>query len=147
MRMKLYLARHGLAVSPDIDLECPLSSEGEREVTSVADFLQQSAIKIPHIYHSNKKRAMQTAQIYHHAIGCGEIKEVPGVMAETIAHLTEDTLFVGHLPFMGLMVSQLVSKNQQAQTVEFVPATVICLEKSGFGDWIISWAIRPDLFQ
>ena len=49
----------------------------------------------------------------------------------------QDTLVVGHLPFMGRLVAHLL--------VTFRPGTVACLERDGDGNWLLQWLLRPGL--
>ena len=151
--MKLYLARHGIATSPDIDPLCRLSAKGEEQVRKVANFLRGSGIKINYVYHSPKDRAVQTAELYFQAIGTGIIKEISGLqpmddvelIIEEIAHFNDDTLLVGHLPFMSNLLSGLVTGNQQISMVNFKPCSIVCLEKTAISHWVINWMLEPEL--
>ncbi len=64
-------------------------------------------------------------------------------------------MVVGHLPFMGRLVSHLVAGSEDADVVAFQPGTVACLERAdgedaedgedGEGDWAVAWMVWPGL--
>ena len=61
--MRLYLVQHGQAKSKDQDPDRHLTENGQKEVESIAAFLQPLNIKIQALWHSGKARAAQTADI------------------------------------------------------------------------------------
>ncbi len=58
-------------------------------------------------------------------------------------------MVVGHLPFMGRLVSHLVAGSEKANVAAFQPGTVACLERAGGdedgGGWALAWMVRPEL--
>ena len=59
---------------------------------------------------------------------------------------TEDTIVVGHLPFMSKMVSRLVTGNEDETVVHFKPGSVARLERGeNGGGWTVTWFLRPEL--
>ena len=62
--MLLYLVRHGEAGREGDDAARGLTDKGFREVSLAAVYARDRYIKVNAIYHSGKRRAMQTAQIF-----------------------------------------------------------------------------------
>lgn len=153
--MKLYLMQHGDAVSKDVDPERPLSETGRKDVERLATFLSKTAFKPARIIHSGKTRAKQTAELLaaqtapdsklEASSGLSPKDEVKPV-AKQAKDWTEDTLIVGHLPFMGRMVAYLVSGDADREVVAYQPGSIVCVERNN-GDWRISWMIRPELLE
>lgn len=152
--MKLYLVQHGDAVSKEVDPQRPLSDQGRADVERVASFLGKTGMRVSRVLHSGKQRAQQTAELLAASVGAvGRLEKTPGIapldptkpLSKTIAEWTDDTMVVGHLPFMGKLVSRLLIGEEAALTVVFCPGTVICLERGEGGSWSIGWMIRPEL--
>lgn len=61
--MKLYLMRHGEALSPQQDPERGLTDNGKLKISHVANHLKEMGVTFKHIFHSKKKRARETAEI------------------------------------------------------------------------------------
>jgi len=104
--------------------------------------------------HSGKKRAEQTAELLAAPVGAGqELEQTSGIdpldptdaFARTVSAWTEDTMVVGHLPFMNKLVSRLIVGDEALPTVAFRPGTVACLQRGDEGRWAIAWMIRPEL--
>ena len=122
--MKLYLVQHGDALARDVDPERPLSDRGQHEVQAMAGFLSQAGIRARCVQHSGKRRAEQTAAMLAEAVlMAGRPQAVPGiapnddvgVFADGIAGWTEDTLVVGHLPFMARLVALLLTGDAESE--------------------------------
>ena len=151
--MKLYLVQHGDALAKEIDPERPLSERGRGDVQRTASFLDQAGVRVTHVLHSGKKRAEETAELLAASVGGARPEKIPGIdpldptpeFAQTVNAWTADTMVVGHLPFMGKLVSYLVSGDETATTVTFRPGAVVCLERSEDGPWSIVWMICPEL--
>jgi|TARA_B100001971_G_C17748411_1_gene314191 phosphohistidine phosphatase len=59
---------------------------------------------------------------------------------------TEDTIIVGHLPFMSKLASRLVTGNEDETVVHFKPGSVACIERGeNGGGWTVQWFLRPEL--
>lgn len=151
--MKLYLVQHGDALPKDIDPERGLSDRGKEDVTHVAVFLGKGGVGVKRILHSGKKRAEETAVLLQRTlVPGGEFGETDGIapldpvdpVAKEADTWKEDTMLVGHLPFMAKLVSQLVAGNENAALVAFQPGSVICLEQQETGRWVIMSMIRPE---
>lgn len=61
--MKIYLVQHGEAKSEQEDPERGLTEKGIEDLKRAGQFLQKLDLKVNKIFHSGKKRALQTAEI------------------------------------------------------------------------------------
>lgn len=154
--MKLYLMRHGIAEDvAENDGKRALTAEGMAELQTMAAHLATSGLKIQQAIHSPKLRANMTAHIMAEHLGIGEvvasrlkfdhIDELRNTL-ELIDDCHEDTLLVGHMPFMAELLGQLVLNHVDQNLIYFVPATMVCLEKVPGQGWRINWSINPSLF-
>jgi len=150
--MKLYLVQHGDTLPKETDPERPLSDKGRADVARMAAFLAP-AVRVAHVLHSGRTRARDTAALLAAALGPGgAIEEMAGVgptdptdaLADAATGWSEDVMVVGHLPFMGRLVSRLVAGSEDAGVVAFAPGSVVCLERAD-GAWTVAWMVRPAL--
>jgi phosphohistidine phosphatase len=152
--MRIYLVQHGEAVPAEVDPERPLSAAGEADVRRIAAVLRGAGIGIARILHSGKRRAEQTAQVLAAALG-PELKPEaragldPNDSTASVAHEAagweQDTVLVGHLPFMARLASRLIAGREDAGVVAFRPGSVLCLERTDQRAWTIAWMLRPEL--
>ena len=154
--MKLYLAQHGHAVSKEEDSERPLSAQGEQDVRRMASRLGDAGIQVTRVWHSGKQRAAQTADMLAKKVLCGRKTERlkglgpndPVTEFATDADVwDEDTLVVGHLPFLSRLLSLLLVDDVQHELVRFSPGSLVCLERDAEDRWGIAWMLRPELFH
>ncbi|MGB3096023.1 MAG: histidine phosphatase family protein [Candidatus Deferrimicrobiaceae bacterium] len=135
MLMDLWLVRHGEAVPERVDPARPLSPEGARAVSTVAETLAGRMGTFDLVAASGKKRALQTAAILGEAAGypAGRIAETgalsPGATPEVfLAFLAgcaspERLLCVGHLPSIAAIASFFLSHGDPV-LLAFGPGTV-----------------------
>ena len=160
--MKLYLVQHAEAVPAEDNPDRPLSDKGRTDVQRVASFLARS-VRVGRIVHSPKTRARDTAVLLAQVLGPGGVVEEAAsglapndsveIAADFIAGWSDDTMVVGHLPFMDRLASRLVAGSEEANVAAFQPGTVVCLERAdgdedGDGDgggWALAWMVRPEL--
>ena len=152
--MKLYLVQHGAAVDKETDAQRPLSEQGEQDAKAVAKALRGAGVRVERVWHSGKLRAAQTADILaRKLLAKGSAAAVDGINPNdpveafaTDADVWEqDTLVVGHQPFMGRLVAYLVAGDPERAIVEFQPGSVVCLERRDVTDWAVCWMLRPGL--
>lgn len=151
--MRLYLARHGDYVSASDDFGRVLSERGRRDIAAIARAMADKGVTISTTLHSGKIRAQQTAEILADALmPASIISMIDGIRpdddpiafeASHFGSLADDTLIVGHLPFMGRMVSQLLTGDADRSPHQFEAGTVVCLEERDDGKWSKLWAIHP----
>jgi len=150
--MLLLLQRHGIAAADEIPVDPPLSTEGEEQIKQLAAFLKQQNMHLERVFHSDKHRAKQTATIMAESLASADALEMldglhPNDPAQPIAakaqQWLETTLVVGHLPFMPTLVSLLTTGTEDALQVEFVPGTVVALQRGSEGMWQFVWMMQP----
>ncbi len=61
--MYLYLVQHAEAVSKDNDPSRGLSEKGMDDIKRISRYISGIDMDVNEIYHSGKKRALQTAQV------------------------------------------------------------------------------------
>ncbi len=150
--MRIYLVQHGEAKSEDVDPERSLTEKGIEETERIAEILNRKGIKIFKIYHSGKKRAYQTANIF------SEILDVPSEKSEGLNPLDDinlwfekiknednDIMIVGHLPFLERLSSKILCGNEDLKIVKFRYSCVVCLEKTELNVFFIKWFLVPEI--
>lgn len=148
--MKLYLIRHGSAISSEKDPERPLSDKGYEEVGLVSSRVS-GFITADLILCSKKLRAKQTAKILSDATGI-QVEEKDGLLPnddpETIRAFIEtggrDIVIAGHLPHLARLASLLLSGKDEP-FIDLDAAAILCLEKKE--SWQVRWLIPPGLFH
>ena len=152
--MKLYLVQHGDALSKEVDPGRGLSDQGKEDITNMAAFLARGYVQVERILHSGKKRAEETALLFQNCLALGgEFSQVDGItpldpvegVAKKADDWQEDTMLVGHLPYMGKLVSRLVTGKEDVPLVTFQPGSVVCLERVETGSWILVLMVRPEV--
>ena len=142
--MKLILVRHGEAQTNN---PRGLTQIGITNVQKSALFTKQAGIHIDEIWHSEKLRAKQTAEIFGIEFG-KSIIEKKGLkpndaiepMAELINSYAKNILVVGHLPFLADLANYLT----KGCLIKCQPGSVGCFEKSELG-WILDWFMNPSI--
>ena len=151
--MKLYLVQHGLSLPEEVDPEKSLSPEGEAESRNIASFLKEKNIRVDQVWHSSKKRAVQTAQIMAESLSSPETQERKGLnpmdpvgdFPGEIESLNKDLMIVGHLPFVQKLASLLLSGTEDKDLVSVRNSGVICLEHTD--SWKVLWTVTPELLE
>ncbi len=150
--MNLYLVRHGEAKSKGEDPSRGLSENGKKDIKKIAADLARRDIKVNRIFHSEKLRAMQTAQIISENISTEyPIAETDGLSPmddprtwyERIHDIDEDTMLVGHLPYMSMFSALLLSGGKDAGLVEFQTGEAACFNRPDDGSWKLVWKTAP----
>ena len=154
--MKLYLMRHGEAASKEDDPNQGLSNSGKHAIEKLAHKLlhqthqaKEQKINIEQVFHSEKARAQQTAEIMTSILAPGvtphcrenlKPNDNPEEILSDIETWTTDTLITSHLPFIPNLLN-LLTKHQQS--IRFNPGTIVCLSK-GNSNWNLEWVASPE---
>lgn len=154
--MAIYLIQHGVSESKEIDPNRGLNDTGRKETELIAQVAKGYGIKVNQIVHSGKKRAEQTAAIYHAALsvssqlqaisGINPLDDVQG-FGENIRP-EDNTMVVGHMPFMQRLVSFLTTGSEEIRVYQFQNSGIVCLDMSvidGKRDWFIKWTLNPTI--
>ena len=150
--MTIYLVRHGKNLPAEADPDKGLSEAGIKEVEHVAGAAKRYGPELASIKHSGKKRARQSAEILGSILnprdgvqersGLGPNDDVFDLAAAMDQY--ENTMFVGHLPFMERLAAYLITGSTEIPVVRFENGQIACLEKDlQTGSWIIRWTIAP----
>ena len=153
--MKLYCVRHGEAFSSAEDSKRTLTIPGSQDVEKIARYLKLQGVGISQLMHSPRLRAKQTAQIFAEQLAIEKVTECESILNEEadVTHMLtmiqswgEDTMLVGHLPFMYKLVSALAMGDANYYPiVNYPPATVVCLEYFEQQRWVIDWLLNPGI--
>lgn len=123
--MEIYLARHGAAHTKEDDPKRHLNKDGLDQCHLSGRALRRLDIKFDLVISSPKARASQTAEIIAEEVGYprDEIKVTETLIPtaspkDTISYLNNFTdkntiMLAGHLPLLGKLASELLSKNPQ----------------------------------
>lgn len=150
----ILLSQHGEAKSETEDKTRPLTEKGRLDVEKVANFLSQKGLILDRIFHSGKRRAFETAEIFARSLKPKEgILEVSGIdpldepelVLPKIEQLEGNTLVVGHLPHLSRLLSLMITGSKDREVLKFRMGGVVALDRIQNG-WVILWAITPDLF-
>jgi len=151
--MTILLVQHGEAKSKDVDPERSLTEAGIRKTKKIAAWLGRQHIDIAKIYHSGKKRAEQTAEIF-----ANRLAPAHGIAAVSGLNPNDDVqafagqmqkhdgalMVVGHLPFLDRFASLLVAGDPDRGVLSFTNSGVVCLVERE-PHWSVAWAVVPEL--
>ncbi len=155
MKNRVYLVQHGQAKDKEEDAERPLTPQGRRETSRIADLAARLDLDVAEIRHSGKTRAAETAAIFGSALGLMNLEKksvlsVEGLhptddvkpVANGLAGETRPVMLVGHLPFMPRLAGQMVNQDAEKPPVEFDHSGIVCLAREATG-WRVDWQLNP----
>lgn len=152
--MKLYLVQHAKAASKQIDPQRPLTEEGRRDIQRIAAFIKPLNLCVDYLWHSEKRRAIQTAEILAEVIKVNEAQTIRDglgpnndviALRDEITSSQHDVMIVGHLPFLGKLASLLLTGSESADTVAFKQGGIVCLSHPEMNQWQIDWMVTPEV--
>lgn len=153
--MNLYLVRHGQAVDGGDDAARTLSPEGENEAAVLAGFIARCGIDAEEVWHSEKTRARQTAEILaRDGLRTEALSEKRGLapndpvepIVDILSGLDEDLCIVSHLPFVSTLASVLLAKSDLVAW-SFGTCSMLGLVREGSGRWWVNWFVNPSLIR
>lgn len=155
--MALYLTQHGLSTPKVLDPQKGLTDDGRGETERIAGVAKGYEIKVAKIVHSGKKRAEETAAIFHQTFILHTPLEVISdinplddvcIFAATVVP-EADLMVVGHMPFLQRLVSYLTTGSKETRVYQFQNSGIVCLdatkETGGNYDWFIKWTLNPNI--
>jgi phosphohistidine phosphatase len=137
--MQLFLVHHAEAVSPIVDPERPLSSAGRLHAETLAANASRAGVKPAAIWHSGKRRARETAEVFWRACNpLSSLKMVRGLRPEDSAEWMRDVLrvedhdvmLVGHMPNLPALLQALTGDGI------FPPHGLVWLERGPDGRFV-----------
>ncbi|MEK9672633.1 MAG: phosphohistidine phosphatase SixA [Rhodospirillaceae bacterium] len=157
--MRLYLVRHGMALTKEENANRPLSPQGQKDIDRMASFLGRAGVRVSRVIHSEILRAQQTAMALSKVVGPGmiveEMKDIkPNSRLDTLVSAAnqwpDDTTVCGHDPFMSRIASYFLCGDADAGVIAFDPGAVACLERDPIitehgGHWSLLWHVSPVL--
>ena len=148
--MAIFLVQHGRCFAKEDDPDRSLTPEGRQEILKVAEQAAEAGVSVASICHSGKLRARQTAELFAQTLKSGRIEGIDGIAplddVEAFVehfHWPENTMIVGHLPFMERLASYLLTGHPEPAVVKFQNAGIVCLEQGENQRWIVKWMIMP----
>lgn len=151
--MKLYLIQHAEA-KPEEDALRPLTEKGEEDARLLAGLLRRLDVRVGHILHSGKLRALQTAEAVAGELKPQEVSvgdglkplDDPSAWVERLASTKDDLMLIGHMPHLGKLASRLLCGDERLK-LGFVPGSVVCLERDEAGIWFLKWMVIPEVLR
>ena len=157
--MDIYLVQHAQALSEDQDPQRPLSDQGRRNTTKIAQYLAAKATElidppISAIYHSGKLRAQQTARIIAHAIAPAVTpnvldnmnpKDDPNIIYHQLMadrERNQAIMFVGHLPHLARLAGLLLCQDAHKSPIQFTNAGILKIHPTE-NSWTLAWYLTP----
>ncbi len=154
--MRLYLVQHGEAFSEEQDPVRPLTEKGKSDSLKSVQFLKNAGLSVDAIWHSQKKRSIETAQIFQDILsatqglqqqqGLSPNDPVDKIFTEIQAQ-KQSIMIVGHLPFLAKLASLILIGHDAPQLVKFSMGGVVALEKDAEGNRQIVFQIVSDLLK
>lgn len=154
--MLLYLVQHAESLSKEEDPTQSLSEKGIENIKKVANYVAGLNIKVNQIFHSEKMRAMQTAQILADFIktekGVSETDGLsplddPDIWYGRISEIKEDIILVGHLPHLARLSALILCGDKEKNIIDFKRGGIVCLKKFDDGKWAVGWMIIPEVVK
>ena len=152
--MKVYLLQHAEAKSKEEDPQRPLSDLGKKNIQKVSEFAAKINLSIAEIWHSDKLRAQQTADIFAEALGISDkVKECQGLapndtvmdLSDQLMSRTENIAIIGHLPFLDKLSCLLLCGSETAHIMNFKMGGIVCLNKDDLHNWTLDWMFTPEI--
>jgi phosphohistidine phosphatase len=150
--MELYLLRHGAAANAEDDPRRALTDEGRAQVEDVVRRAAGQGVRVERVYHSGILRAEQSAELAARALGgvperrtrLEPLDEVEPTAA-WLGHEPDDAriLLVGHQPFLGQLVLQLVGEVEPGSVVELETAELVKLDRTAADGFRLAWSLKP----
>jgi phosphohistidine phosphatase len=150
--MRVYFVRHGEPTTSFVNPERPLTSNGKLEIAKLIPYIQSNNIKVNTVYHSGKARARETAEILCRAFdGNVELVERPGIKPDDpvepfvteLRLLEDDTMFVGHQPFLEYLMGYMFSKEEYMDKVHFRQGEFVTMERDKRKKWKLISSTSP----
>ena len=152
--MAVYLVQHGLSLPKHQDSERGLSEAGIAHVKRIAEVAKGYEVPVISIFHSGKKRARETAEIFASALNPeGGVAAMAGFNpmddVQTFSKnlsFQDNHMYVGHLPFMEKLAAYLITGDAARPVFQFQNGGIVCLDVHGDqGGWVIKWTLMPNI--
>jgi len=152
--MLLYLVQHAEAKREEEDPSRPLSEKGIQDIKKVSSHVSRLNLKTTQIFHSNKIRARQTAEILAQSLKPAHgIRETdglsplddPAIWQERLEGISANIVLAGHLPHLERLTSLLLCNDRDKKIVAFKMGGIVCLKREDDKTWSLQWILTPDI--
>lgn len=157
--MEIYILRHGIAEEAKAgvpDAQRALTDAGREKLHAVLERAHAGGVKPSLIVTSPYKRALQTAHMAGHVLGCHKIVQsevlVPGSTPKAVwdaiceRHREGALLLAGHEPLLGMTVGFLLGF--PALHVDLKKAALVRIDQENFSGaprGVLKWMLTPRL--
>ena len=157
--MEIYILRHGIAEEAKAggpDAERALTDAGREKLHAVLEQARAAGAQPSLILSSPYRRALQTARMAGHVLGCHKVLETEALAPDSTAkavweaicaHRREDALLLaGHEPLLGMTVGYLLGA--PALRLDLKKAALVRLDQevfSGAPRGVLKWMLTPRL--
>lgn len=164
--MFLYLVQHAEAKSREEDPSRSLSGKGIQDITKTAGYASGLGLPPFLIFHSGKKRAMQTARVLDDYLNTEKglsgtdgllPMDDPQVWFERLSQMEEDIMLVGHLPHLASFSALILCGDKDKNLIDFKMGCIVCLRRFSAsadspvaekdGNWSVEWMITPEVIK
>ena len=151
--MKLFLIQHAQAKSKEEDPERGITEEGYIITRKIANFAKQIPIEVRKIYHSGKKRAKETAEIFSEYLEpIDGLESAKGLIqvgshliwAGLLSDIDDDIMLIGHLPHLQKLCNFLLSKDESKEDIKFKYSGIVYLERYPGNRWVVILEVSPE---
>ncbi len=147
--MFVFIIQHGEALSSDIDPERPLSEKGTAQVKRMSEFLMKIPVYPDLILHSNKRRAIETAEAVSLTLGGIKMEsreylnpnDSTDSIIEELNRSEKNMMIVGHMPFLNKLALRLLNPDSEKNIFEIRNASPLIIERTDNG-YILDTYIR-----
>lgn len=139
--MYVFIVQHGDALPSSVDPERPLSEKGIAQVKRLSEFLRKIPVYPDLILHSNKRRALETAETI--SITLGGIRmdgreylnpnDSTDSIIEELRRSEKNIMIVGHMPFLNELALRLLSPGSEKNVFEIRNASPLIIERTEKG--------------
>jgi phosphohistidine phosphatase len=151
--MKLFLIQHAQAKSKEEDPERGITEKGHVITRKIASFAKQIPIEVRKIYHSGKKRAKETAEIFSEYLepidGLESVKGLNPmdshlIWAGLLSNIDDSIMLIGHLPHLQKLCNFLLSKDESKEDIKFKKSGIVLLERYPGNRWVVIFEVNPE---
>jgi phosphohistidine phosphatase len=152
--MYLYLVRHGDAATKEADGTRSLTEMGRAESERVARWLARVlTCRAPHVFHSEKARAAQTAGIIAKHFRSAKLEADrdlvpdadPALWVKRLGKSASDVVLVGHFPHLNRLASRLITGHAEPLVIALEKSGVACLVRDDNRNWALCWLVQPSV--
>jgi phosphohistidine phosphatase len=145
----MYFVQHGISLDKSVDMDRPLSEQGKQHIKMIANHIAKQDLNIKRVFHSGKSRSAQTARLFAQILNVSNVQQHDSLnpnddVNQLISLLEDSCMYIGHLPHMEKLVSELLCGNEHVKIVQFENAAVVCINRDEAG-YYLDWMLKPSM--